>query len=165
MATRINDTHIWIETTPPSDIPENFTWIELNQTLAGNIQFPKNKSTITAENSTTIVITHNAIVDDNVSFLSSVGQAINFSVVSVTDTIINASYNNSGQFIYFEFDRTTTVELNQTMDITIPIPEETLEPVLPFLWSSDNDFRLSLNLLADEDIIFEVDVLEIYKTE
>jgi hypothetical protein len=161
--TKINDTFIWIETTPPADIPENFTWTELNQTLSGNIQFPKEKSTIISQNATTIVIQHNAIVGDNVSFLSTFGQAINFSVVEVTDEIINASYNNSGSFIYFEFSRTTIVELNQTQDITIPIPEDTLTPVLPFLWSSENDFRLSLSNLADEDVIFEIDVLEIYK--
>ena len=165
VVTKINDTYIWIETTQPVDIPQNFTWTELNQTLAGNIQYPKDKSIITSQNDTTIIIKHNAIIGDNVSFLSSFGQAINFTVVSITDTIINASYNNSGSFIYFEFDRTTIVELNQTMDITIPIPEETLEPVLPFLWSSENDFRLSLSILADEDVIFEVDILEIYQTE
>ncbi|MBU0497594.1 MAG: FKBP-type peptidyl-prolyl cis-trans isomerase [Candidatus Thermoplasmatota archaeon] len=161
--TKINNTLIWIETTPPEDIPENFTWTELNQTLAGNIRFPANKSTITNRNQTTIVITHSPVVGDNISFLSSFGQVVNFSVVSVTNTIINASYDNAGQFIYFEFNRTTTVELNQTQDITIPIPEETLEPVLPFLWSSDNNFRLSLHPLADTEVIFDVEVLEIYK--
>jgi hypothetical protein len=163
IVTKINDTFIWIETTPPADIPVEFTWTELNQTLSGNIQFPKDKSTITSQNDTTLVINHDAVVGDNVSFLSSFGQAINFAVVSVSDDIINVSYNNSGSFIYFEFSRTTIVELNQTQDITIPIPEDTLSPVLPFLWSSENDFRLSLSNLADEEVIFEIDVLEIYK--
>ena len=69
--TRINDTLLWIETTLPDNIPENFTWTELNQTLSGNIQFPEDKSTITLQNDTHLIITHNAMVGDNVSFLSS----------------------------------------------------------------------------------------------
>jgi FKBP-type peptidyl-prolyl cis-trans isomerase 2 len=63
-----------------------------------------------------------------------------------------------------EFDTKQIIDRNETQNITMEIPEEYLEIILQQLRISIDDFNLSLDKLAGESLIFEVEIIKIYKT-
>ena len=62
------------------------------------------------------------------------------------------------------FDKQHIIQRNETQNITMEIPEEYLEIILQQLRMSLDDFNLSLDKLAGESLIFEVEIIKIYKT-
>ncbi|MCK4364555.1 MAG: FKBP-type peptidyl-prolyl cis-trans isomerase [Thermoplasmatales archaeon] len=171
VVTKINETLLWMYTTPSTEIGENFTWSEVNSETSNLFEYPTNTSSITLMNDTTIIVTHSPTVGSVIeeSMLTQFGlmPAASYTVENVTADIINTSITDStGNKTYTEFDRTITIQRNETQNITQPAyPGELLEDQLfSFLRMMDSDFSLSYNARAGETLFFEVTIEEVYKT-
>ena len=170
----INDTTIWLYTTPTTAVGENFTWIvnEYDGYYSITTTFPTSTSAITSMNNSTIVVTHtpqvgNEIVVDTLLEMYNYQYDTTYTVVNVTDDKINTSYptDDEGNISYFEFDRTETIQRNVTQDITSSAPGQILEEqIFLILRAIDENFTVSLSPLADEEVYFEFIVEEVYKT-
>ncbi|RLI64484.1 MAG: hypothetical protein DRO67_04065 [Candidatus Asgardarchaeum californiense] len=167
VVTKINETKIWMYTTPPNNLSENFTWIISDINSGMRIQFPENSSSISSINNTTIVITHNPKINSTINVTSSIwGYVDSYTVENVTnDTIITYYTNSTGNKSYFNFERNTIIPRNSTRNITIEaIPGETLEEyVFSSLRSLDSNFTLSLHPLANQTVYFEVEIVDVHK--
>ena len=62
-----------------------------------------------------------------------------------------------------EFEKQQIIQRNDTQNITMEIPEEYLEIILQQLRMTLDDFYLSLDKLAGETLIFEVEIIKINK--
>jgi len=90
--TKINDTHIWIYTTPTTDIGESFTWVSAiydatNQTQTST-DYPTNTSQISTLDDDTIIITHNPKIGESISVIIDTyfgSTASTYNIVKITD--------------------------------------------------------------------------------
>jgi len=160
VVTKTNETMMWYYTTPPEDLRENFTWID-PETV---IYYWENASSVTSMNNSTIVVTHtpeiNATMDN--PYLTTT-----YTVMNVNDTKINVSYDDgTGNISYDSFNRTVTIERNQTYDITFSFIREILDYQLlqPIKQYYDPDLTLSVHELAGKTLYFEVEIVKLYKT-
>jgi FKBP-type peptidyl-prolyl cis-trans isomerase 2 len=161
--TKINDTMIWLETNPPADKITNFTWMELDL-YGGVISYWEDASSATM-NDTHIVVTHNPVIGD--SFQMDSGYYIlEYTVVNFTEDMINVSYEDpsDGSTIYTEIARTQTIERNQTQNITYSWPTDVMDYILNVLRGIDSSVEYSVGFLAGESLVFEVEIVEVYKT-
>jgi len=167
--TKINETLIWMYTTPTTELGENFTYSTVDAISTETI-YPENTSSISKINDSTIVITHNPMINDNIIVNVFTGYGYSpyeYTVESVTSDIINTSIaDETGNKTYLNFDRTTTIERNETYNITTSaIPKEILEDQLfSVLRSYSSDFKWSFDKLADETLYFDVTIEKVYKT-
>ena len=159
--TKINETMLWTYTTPPLDKRENFTWID-NTTQSS---FWENASSVTSMNDTTIVITHTPAIGATMDYSPDFYSVTTYTVVNLTDDKVNVSYTDAtGNTSYTEFDRTITIERNQSQITSMPYPEEGLAQLLSYIKIYINpDLEYSLDNLAGESLIFEVVIVEVYK--
>jgi FKBP-type peptidyl-prolyl cis-trans isomerase 2 len=164
VVTKINETKAWLYTTPPDDKQVSFTWIELDP-FVGEIPYWENASSITTINDSAIIITHTPDIDAEVNIPDWSGYTT-YTVLSMTDEKINTSYlDSSGNTSYKEFDRTVTVQRNETQNITMSYPLEGLDQLLNIIKMYYNpDLDLGVSDLAGETLIFEVEIVEVYKT-
>jgi hypothetical protein len=161
--TKINDTMVWIETTPPEDKIENFTWQEIDLSTGGLITYWENSSNAEI-NETTIVVTHTPAINDTFEYVSGY-ETIVYTVVNITEDKINVSYlDYDGNTSYTLIDRKTTIERNQTQDIIFSFPTEYLEYLLSYFKMIDDTINYSLSDLAGETLIFEVEIVKVHKT-
>ncbi len=164
--TKVNETLIWMYTTPPDDLDEYFDWITIDQNVGEQIIFPDDKNTIGSINDTEIIITHELDINDTISVIGLYGQQATFTVESINATTINTSYisdQETGEKQYLDFDKSTTILRNETRNITSTFPEIIFESqLIPAMKTIDPDFNISLHPLADETIYFVVDVQEVY---
>jgi len=161
--TKINDTQIWLRTTPPDDKMTNFTWVELDP-YGSEVNYWENKSTVTTLNESKIIVTHTPDIGETL-LMSSGYTDIEYTVVNMTDDKINMSYTGyDGNITYMEIDRTETIERNQTQNITYFWPYEMMDYVISILTQIDPDFKYSLHPLAGESLLFEVTIEEVQKT-
>ncbi len=161
--TKINETRMWIYTTPPEDKRENFTWID-NTTGSS---YWENAGSVTTLNDTTIVVTHTPDIGATMIYSDLSGLSTTYTVVNLTDDKINVSYTDSstGNTSYTEFDRTITIERNQSQEIRFEYPLEGFKEILAmFKAYYDPDLIYSLDDLAGETLLFEVTIEEVYKT-
>jgi hypothetical protein len=167
VVTRINETLMWMEITPSTEIGENFTWIEVDASTGIQTTYPENASSITNMTNDTIIVTHNLKINDTIEVASMFG-SMYYTVENLTDDKINTSYviDAGGNKSYVEFNRTITIEHNQTQNITYPaFPGEFLEEQLfSYLRIYTTDFSLGFNDMAGETLNFEVEIVEVYKT-
>jgi FKBP-type peptidyl-prolyl cis-trans isomerase 2 len=167
VVTRINETLMWMEITPSTDLGENFTWTEVDANTGIQNTFPENASSITNMTNDTIVVTHNLKINDTIEVASMFG-SMSYTVENLTDDKINTSYviDAGGNKSYVEFDRTITIQRNQTQNITYPaFPGEFLEEQLfSYLRIYTSDFSLGFSDLAGETLNFEVEIVVVYKT-
>lgn len=162
--TKINETNIWIYTTPPEDKSENFTWIESNSQMEA--MYWEDASSVTSINDTEIVVTHNPEIGATMTVSSYYG-SVTYTVVNLTDEKINVSYldETTGSMLYDEFDRTITIVRNESQNITYTYTESDMEQLLYAIKIYyDPNLTLSVNKLADESLIFEVQIVKVYKT-
>ena len=160
--TQLNDTVMWLETNPPDDKINNFTWIELDA-YGSEIYYWENSSNVTM-NETTIVVTHSPEIGQ-IMEASTGYSTIEYSVVNLTEDKINVSYEASdGNLSYVEIDRKITIDRNQTQNITYSWPYEMMDYVLSILKQMDDTISYSLDALAGETLLFEVEIVEVYKT-
>jgi hypothetical protein len=169
IVTKINETLLWMYTTPTTDIDENFTWTEVDAVTGIQTTFPENMSSITNITDDVIIVTCNP--DINTTIVESVFTGFTYidtpyTVESVTADKINTSITDStGNKTYKEFDRTTTIQRNETQNITQIFPGELLEEQLfSYLRAIDSNFELSYSNLAGETLYFEVTIEKVYKT-
>jgi FKBP-type peptidyl-prolyl cis-trans isomerase 2 len=168
VVTKINDTKMWAYTTPPEDKRENFTWISVSSDGYTEIVYGENVSSVTSINDTTIVITHNPQIGATMTYLDYYHQTTTyFTVVNLTDEKINVSYvdESTGAISYDEFDRTVTIVRNESQNITETLTTPDMDYFLSVIIKSYvPNSTLSVNKLAGESLIFEVQIVKIYKT-
>ena len=159
---KINETRVWIYTTPPEDKQENFTWID---NVTGS-PYWENASSVTTLNDSTIVVTHTPEIGATMDYSESWYVVTTYTVVNLTDDKINVSYTDSaGNTSYSEFDRTITIERNQSQVIHFEYPLEGFKEILAmFKAYYDPDLIYSLDGLAGETLLFEVTIEEVNKT-
>ena len=172
VVTKINETLIWVYTTPATGIGENFTWSETSTDASGQqivATFPENSSAISSMNESTIVVTHtpeiNSTIQESYNTIYGAIPGNTYTINNVTDDVINTSYQDqyTGNTSYKEFNRTSIVERNQTQTIIMdPMPAEVLEPVLSYLRDSDPDFIYGCSPFI-KPIYLDIKVIEIHK--
>lgn len=171
VVTKLNETMLWMYTTPATDIGENFTYNEVDTETSSIFEYPTNSSSVTSFNDTHIIVTHSPAIgftiEESMATQFGVISVGSYTVESLTADKINTSVTDSeGNKTYTEFDRATTIERNETQNITQPpFPGELLEDQLfSYLRLMISDFELSYNTLADETLYFEVTIEKVYKT-
>jgi hypothetical protein len=166
VVTKINDTKLWYYITPTTDIGEYFTWKYLDIETGSEITFPEDVSVITDMNENSIFVSHEPEINDIINVSYGGFYFMEFIIQSISEDIINASYSDpsNGDFSYMDFDTQQIIQRNETQNITMDIPEEYLEIILQQLRMYLDDFDLSLDKLAGESLIFEVEIIKIYKT-
>ena len=171
VVTKINETLLWMYTTPSTEVNENFTWIIDDLTTGLQTTYPENASSVTSINDTTIIVTHspavNTTIDEVMASQYGMIPVGSYTIENVTADKINTSITDStGNKTYKEFGRTTTIQRNETQNITeLPYPGELLEEQLfSILRAIDSDFELSYSTLAGETLYFEVTIEKVYKT-
>lgn len=166
VVTKMNETKIWTYTTPSTEIDEDFTWTEINQATGATTVYPEESSVVTAMDNDTITIKHNPNVGENITVSLSYYQTTLYEIQNITETTINTSYTNptTGNLSYKDFNRVQTVQRNNTQNITTVLTEEFLELFLTQLRALNPDSsNLSLSPMADKEVIFEVEIKEVYK--
>ncbi|MFW6122521.1 MAG: FKBP-type peptidyl-prolyl cis-trans isomerase [Petrotogales bacterium] len=166
VVTKINETMLWKYTTPPKDKYENLSWVDTNLVKGFQIIYPQNTSKITMINDTTIIVTHYLKLNDTIKFFNNTNPAgVEYIIENITDekivTYLNGTTGENKTIR--QFDRTTTIQRNETQNITQAYPEPWLEYTLTYLRQTDNSIKLSLNPLADKTVYFEVKIVKIYK--
>ena len=166
VVTKINNTKAWLYTTPPEDKQENFTWSVFDMYLE-EVSYWENASSITTMNETTIIVTHSPDINSTVDIPDSdYAGYTSYTVIGLSDDKINASYvDSTGNTSYREFDRTVTIQRNESQNITMTYPLEGLDQLLTIIKMYYNpDLALSVSDLAGKTLIFEVEIVEVYKT-
>jgi FKBP-type peptidyl-prolyl cis-trans isomerase 2 len=97
VVTKINDTMIWLKTTPPADKMYNFTWIELDTMTGYENAYWTNASSVTTLNDEEIVVTHNPEIGQTMTRISG-WTSIEYTVVEITDDKIKVSYSTESDF-------------------------------------------------------------------
>jgi len=153
-------------TTPTNDIGEYFTWKYLDISTGSEITFPMDMSIITEMDDTSIFVSHEPELNSIINVSYGGFYFSEFIIQSISEDTINASYSDpsTGDIQYMNFDKQHIIQRNETQNITMEIPEEYLEIILQQLRMSIDDFNLSLDKLAGESLIFEVEIIKIYKT-
>jgi len=163
--TKIDETKMSMYTTPPEDKRENFTWIEILNNGETEIMYWENASS-TSINDTTIVVTHNPEIGATMYVYDTYyGSSTIYTVVNLTDEKINVSYidETTGNMLYNEFDRTITIVRNESQNITFTYTTPDMEYLLSVIKYYVPNLTFSVNKLADESLIFEVQIVKIYK--
>lgn len=166
--TKLNETKMWMYTTPPDDLEENFTWADIDQETGEKIDYPVNTSSIESINEDTIIIVHNPKKNDTITesiYYSMYGMYLTnntYTVEYIDDDKINISYDDgTGNKSYKEISRFSTVERNETQDITQELAGDILEVQLLFLRLTEDTFTYSYHPLSDETVYFEIEIVEI----
>jgi len=159
VVTKINETMFWYYTMIPEDERENFTWVE--NTPDGPVSYWENASSVTSMNNTTIIVTHTPEIDSTLSFFETI-----FTVVSLSDTEINVSYEDAtGNLSFYTFDRTVTIERNESQVIAEIYPTEGVDQLLQLIkMFYVPDLTLSVHDYAGKTLYFDVEIANIYKT-
>lgn len=163
--TKINETTMWIYTTPPEDKMTNFTWKEIDAYTRAEILYWESASSVTTMNDTTLVVTQTPDIGATIEIPDWYGSTIVYAVVNLTEDKINTIYIDSvGNISYQEFDRTITIVRNETQQISFSYPTEGFEYLLDVIKLYDPELNLSTHDLAGETLYFEVEIVKIYKT-
>jgi len=143
---------------------ENFTWIDSET----ETHYWENASSVTSMNNSTIVVTHTPEINATMDVLQiDWSTMITYTVVNVTDTKINVSYDDgTGNISYDSFNRTVTIERNQTYDFTFVFISEMLDYQIlqPIKQLYDPELTLSVHEFAGESLFFDVEIVNVYKT-
>ena len=153
---------LWTYTTPSEDQRENFTWVD----NISNTEFWDSASSVTSIDDTTIIVTHSPDIGATMQYSLDISNSITYTVVNLTDDKINVSYlDNTGNTSYTEFDRTIVIKRNVSQVTIINYPKEGLEQLLTYLKFTINpDIEFSLDPYADLTLLYEIEVVEVYKT-
>lgn len=160
VVTKINETLIWMRINPPYDIGEKFEWIDIKG--AEPITYPDNSTSITSINDTTIVLNHAPSVNESIQVQEGFS-IVSYTIENLTNDKIIGYIEESGNKTYKEFNRTTIIERNQTQEIIVDVPDLSLEQIFPYVRELDPNFTLSLSPLADKNVYFEIEIIDIYK--
>jgi hypothetical protein len=162
IVTKVNETMLWTYTTPSEDQRENFTWVD----NISNSEFWDSASSVSSIDDTTIIVTHSPDIGATMQYSLDISNSITYTVVNLTDDKINVSYlDNTGNTSYTEFDRNIVIKRNVSQVTIINYPKEGLEQLLTYLKFTINpDIEFSLDPYADLTLLYEIEVVEVYKT-
>ena len=169
VVTKINETTLWYYTTPPYEIGEDFSWVNAEAEPGQFVMYtayPENTTQIISMNESTIILTHTPAINSTIEVSGGFTGSAFFTVEAVTADIINASIeDDSGNKTYQNFNRTTPIQRNDSQNITIPeIPADLFEwQFWQPLRSLDPTFKISFSPMRDQTVIFEVDIIDVYK--
>jgi len=161
--TKINETKIWMYTTPPVNERENFTWILSNSQR--RMTYWKDESSVTSMNDSTIVITHTPKINSQI-IVSTLYGSYNYTVVYIGKNI-TVSYINqtTGNTTFYNISKTLVIARNETRNITSIYSEQQMRDFLTLVKKYYNpNLILSVNDLAGKSLIYEVNIIKIYKT-
>ncbi|HDO19882.1 MAG TPA: hypothetical protein ENG74_04055 [Thermoplasmatales archaeon] len=161
--TKINETKVWLYTTPPEDKRENFTWVEVDEKSGNITYFWENATSIEMMNESVIVLNHHPELNATMRILSMAG-SVEYKVVNITNQKIIVERTEGNTSYQKSFNATTIVERNQSRDIIYDVPEEYLAEIFRYMRIFDPTFKYSLDKLAGESLIFEVEIVKLYKT-
>ena len=162
IVTKVNETMLWTYTTPSEDQRENFTWVD----NISNTEFWDSASSVTSIDDTTIIVTHSPDIGATMQYSLDISNSITYTVVNLTDDKINVSYlDNTGNTSYTELNRTIVIKRNVSQVTIINYPKEGLEQLLTYLKFTINpDLEFSLDPYADLTLLYEIEVVKVYKT-
>ena len=165
VVTKINDTKLWMYTTPKNEIGEYFTWKYLDLDTGTEITFPEDTSVITELTDNIIVVSNEPEINSIINVSYGGFYSMEYVINNVSDDKINASFTDpsTGDTQYMDFDTRQEITRNETQNITMEIPKEYLKIILEQLRLSLDNFYLSLEKLAGESLTFEVEIIKIYK--
>ncbi len=175
VVTKINETLLWLYTTPDEEKYENFTWMYSNLEEITNVDemyqifYPEETTSITSINDTAFNITHNPAINDSIMYYDNANSyGLDYKVDELTEDKI-ITYVNDGSSVenrtIREFDRVQTIQRNNTQKIVVSYPAEYLElALLSYLRSFDSSIIYSTAELADQILYFEVEIVTVYKT-
>ena len=174
--TKINETRLWIYTTPTTEIGENFTYSEDIIDNDNNLQlkylYPLNSSYISNIDSDNITITHNPAKNTSIEVYAYSTMYMEYipyttyTVENLTDDKINVSYINPTTEIltYKSINRTSIIKVNQSQTIIQPVPAEFLEMVVfSYLRNLDSNFHFGCSPFT-ETVYLDVEIVKVYKT-
>jgi hypothetical protein len=168
IVTKINDTKLWMYTTPSDNQTTNFTWIGVSNDGYTGIVFPENTSSVTSINDTTIIITLNPQIDATIiEHDYYYNSTYYYTVVNLTNEKINVSYvdESTGDSSYYEFNRTIIIVRNESQNITYTYPTQGMEEMLSYFKTNyDPNLVFSVNEYAGKYLFYEVQIEKIYKT-
>ena len=165
VVTKINDTKLWMYTTPTNEVGEYFTWRYLDIISGSEITFPESTSIITDMDKDSIIVSNEPELNSIINVSYGGFYFMDYVIQNITEDTINASFSDpsTGDVQYMNFEKQQVIMRNETQNITMDIPEEYLEIILQQLRMSLDNFDLSLDKLAGESLIFEVEIIKIYK--
>ena len=168
VVTKINETLLWRYTTPIEGKYENLTWVDTNLVESYQITYPTDASAISSINESTFIVTISPAINETISFYDAENSYGLFYIIeTVTDDKI-VTYLEDGSSVenrtIREFDRSLTVQRNETVTITYSFPSGYLEMLLEYLRSADSSIIYSTGDMADKILYFEVEIVEVYKT-
>ncbi|MFE3845271.1 hypothetical protein ACFL1L_00220 [Thermoplasmatota archaeon] len=165
IVTKINDTKLWMYTTPTNEFGEYFTWRYLDIISGSEITFPESTSIITDMDKDSIIVSNEPELNSIINVSYGGFYFMDYVIQNITEDTINASFSDpsTGDVQYMNFEKQQVIMRNETQNITMDIPEEYLEIILQQLRVSLDNFDLSLDKLAGESLIFEVEIIKIYK--
>ncbi len=165
VVTKINDTKLWMYTTPTNEVGEYFTWRYLDIISGSEITFPESTSIITDMDKNSIIVSNEPELNSIINVSYGGFYFMDYVIQNITEDTINASFSDpsTGDVQYMNFEKQQLIMRNETQNITMDIPEEYLEIILQQLRMSLDNFDLSLDKLAGESLIFEVEIIKIYK--
>ena len=168
VVTKINDTKLWMYTTPPNDKTTNFTWTSISSDGYSQIVYPEKSSSVTSINDTTIIVTHNPQKGSTITQLDYYyGYTYELTVLDLTNETIKVGYvdESTGETSYYDFNRTVTIVRNESQNITYTSPSEEIEEMLNYFKTYYNpNLAFSVNKYADKYITYEVQIEKVYKT-
>jgi hypothetical protein len=168
VVTKMNETKRWVYTTPPEDKRKNFTWITNDSVSQTKAIYWKNASSVTSMNDTTIIITLSPIIGDGMNVYDLAhGSTITYVAVNISaDKILCGVYNQStGNTSYYEINRTIIIVRNESQDITYTYPTQEIEQTLSSIKKNyDPNLAFSVNERAGKYLIYDVQIVKIYKT-
>ena len=166
VVTKINETKMWTYTTPTADIGESFTWLDIDSATGSATIYPENSTAITSMDNDTVVLMHTPLIGSEIIVQMSYYGEVAYTVENLTADKINISIviDEGGNKSYQEIDRIQTINRNNSQNITTVLPSVFLSQILSTVRSVDSSMVVSLSPYADETVIFEVEIVEVYKT-
>lgn len=169
VVSKINETKLWMYTTPPDDKITNFTWTSISGSGYYEMTYPEKSSSVTYINDTTIIVTHNPKKGSTITQSDYYyGYTFNFTVLGLTSETINVSYvdESTGDILYHDFNRTVTIFRNESQNITYTYPLEGMEEMLSYIKTYyDPNLVFSVNEYTGKYLTYEVQIEKIYKTD
>jgi len=161
IVTEINKTTLTFYTTPPADGLENLTWVNVTT----GVTYWVNATDVIDITDSTFTIQHTPEVGDIFTIQADIFTVTTYTVVSLTDTVVNCSYDDgTGNLSYAEFDRVEVFNRTGTLSVLQEYPADAFDYLVYLLQNYDPDISYSSNKAAGKTLYFEVEIVKVYKT-
>ena len=158
---KINETTAWIYTTPLPDKMKNLTWVEKDRTTGKIYVYWENSTDVINISNETITLYHHPTINSTMTIYDTKNLKVDtYRVIDVSPDKIRM-VNESNHTL--EIDRIKILNRTTTISIIEEMPEEALSQLLELARLANPYFEYSLDKLSDETIVYEVEIVKIYK--